>query len=371
MCSFLWSAPGGPGLLVLVESDHGVLPDDQKLPDAVVPHAPAMADDDEEAEEEVVWDESVFGQQRGEEGSWGSAIRVVESTGSSLTSMQLINLTGSEAAFSVCPIQFHERPGEWFVAVGTAVGLTLNPRTMSAAFIHLYRVNPQRGWSLEFVHKTPVDEVPGAMCGFQGRLLVGVGSLLRIYDLGKRKLLRKCECKQLPNRVMHISTQGDRIYVGDVGESFFFCKFKAAENQVIQRPCSTTLSRLFACSCGRDCSTLSDLDTLDTRLSRHSRHPTLSTLSTPDTLDTLDTRHPSRHPPRSCCANKALLLIAHADRGLRGRHLPALADLSSPAGLRHSGWHRQVRQPLRLTPPAAGLRRDRAGPHWRQGLLVR
>lgn len=279
MCSFLWSAPGGPGLLVLVESDHGVLPDDQKLPDAVVPHAPAMADDDEEAEEEVVWDESVFGQQRGEEGSWGSAIRVVESTGSSLTSMQLINLTGSEAAFSVCPIQFHERPGEWFVAVGTAVGLTLNPRTMSAAFIHLYRVNPQRGWSLEFVHKTPVDEVPGAMCGFQGRLLVGVGSLLRIYDLGKRKLLRKCECKQLPNRVMHISTQGDRIYVGDVGESFFFCKFKAAENQVIQRPCSTTLSRLFACSCGRDCSTLSDLDTLDTRHSRHSRHPT--PISTP------------------------------------------------------------------------------------------
>ena len=29
----------------------------------------------------------------------------------------------------------------------------------------------------------------------QGRLLAGVGRLLRIYDLGKKKLLRKCENK--------------------------------------------------------------------------------------------------------------------------------------------------------------------------------
>ena len=29
----------------------------------------------------------------------------------------------------------------------------------------------------------------------QGRVLAGVGRLLRIYDLGKKKLLRKCENK--------------------------------------------------------------------------------------------------------------------------------------------------------------------------------
>jgi len=32
-------------------------------------------------------------------------------------------------------------------------------------------------------------------CICQGRLLVGVGRLLRIYDLGKKKMLRKCENK--------------------------------------------------------------------------------------------------------------------------------------------------------------------------------
>jgi CPSF A subunit region. len=48
---------------------------------------------------------------------------------------------------------------------------------------------------MEFVHKTSVDEVPYAMCPFQGALLVGVGRYLRLYDLGKKKLLRKCENK--------------------------------------------------------------------------------------------------------------------------------------------------------------------------------
>ena len=45
------------------------------------------------------------------------------------------------------------------------------------------------------MHKTPVDDVPGAIAPFQGRVLIGVGKNLRIYDLGKKKLLRKCENK--------------------------------------------------------------------------------------------------------------------------------------------------------------------------------
>ena len=49
--------------------------------------------------------------------------------------------------------------------------------------------------SLCFVWQTPVEDVPLAIAPFQGRVLVGVGKLLRIYDLGKKKLLRKCENK--------------------------------------------------------------------------------------------------------------------------------------------------------------------------------
>ena len=41
--------------------------------------------------------------------------------------------------------------------------------------------------------QTPIDGLPSALCQFQGRLLAGIDNKLRIYDLGKKKLLRKCE----------------------------------------------------------------------------------------------------------------------------------------------------------------------------------
>jgi splicing factor 3B subunit 3 len=56
---------------------------------------------------------------------------------------------------------------------------------------------------LELVHKTPMDEVPFAVAPFQGRILVGVGRMLRLYDMGRKKLLRKCENK----------VEGYRLYV--------------------------------------------------------------------------------------------------------------------------------------------------------------
>lgn len=46
--------------------------------------------------------------------------------------------------------------------------------------------------------QTETDDVPLAVMAFQGRLVVGVGKSLRIYDIGKKKLLRKVE-----NKVCH------------------------------------------------------------------------------------------------------------------------------------------------------------------------
>jgi splicing factor 3B subunit 3 len=40
-----------------------------------------------------------------------------------------------------------------------------------------------------------LDDVPIALLAFQGRLVAGVGKALRIYDIGKKKMLRKAENK--------------------------------------------------------------------------------------------------------------------------------------------------------------------------------
>ncbi|MFS7965063.1 putative transcription factor WD40-like family [Helianthus anomalus] len=123
-------------------------------------------------------------------------------------------------------------PVRYPLAVGTAKDLQFWPkRSLTAGYIHIYRF-VKDGKSLELLHKTQVDGVPLALCQFQGRLLAGIGSILRLYDLGKRRLLRKCENKLFPNTINSIHTYRDRIYVGDIQESFHYCKYRCDENQL-------------------------------------------------------------------------------------------------------------------------------------------
>ena len=73
------------------------------------------------------------------------------------------------------------------LAVGTAKGLQFWPkRSLIAGFIHIYKFVDD-GKSLELLHKTQVG-VPLALCRFPGRLLAGIGPVLRLYDLGKNRL---------------------------------------------------------------------------------------------------------------------------------------------------------------------------------------
>ena len=95
--------------------------------------------------------------------------------------------------FSIAIVKFSNSPDDTFVIVGVVKDLTLNPRSMTGGYLYTYKL--VEGTNLEFVHKTNIDEMPGAIAAFQGRALVGVGKYLRIYDLGKKKLLRKCENK--------------------------------------------------------------------------------------------------------------------------------------------------------------------------------
>ena len=51
-----------------------------------------------------------------------------------------------------------------------------------------------------------------------------MGKALRLYDLGKKKLLRKAETRGFPTMVTGIKASGDRIYVSDLMESLHFVK---------------------------------------------------------------------------------------------------------------------------------------------------
>lgn len=127
-------------------------------------------------------------------------------------------------------IPLRDREGEIFVFVGTVKDMTLHPRQLSAAFIHVYQFT-NKNTTLALVHKTQVEDVPYAMANFCGRLMAGVGNRLRIYDMGKKKLLRKCELKGLPTMIQSINVVSpSRIVVGDLAESFHFIKYNRQDN---------------------------------------------------------------------------------------------------------------------------------------------
>ncbi|KAA0062218.1 splicing factor 3B subunit 3-like [Cucumis melo var. makuwa] len=184
---------------------------------------------DDEDKDDPLSDEH-YGYPKAESEKWVSCIRVLDPR--SATTTCLLELQDNEAAFSVCTVNFHDKEYGTLLAVGTAKGLQFFPkRSLVAGYIHIYRFL-EDGKSLELLHKTQVEGVPLALAQFQGRLLAGIGNVLRLYDLGKRRLLRKCENKLFPNTIVSIQTYRDRIYVGDIQESFHYCKYRRDENQL-------------------------------------------------------------------------------------------------------------------------------------------
>jgi len=87
------------------------------------------------------------------------------------------------------------------------------------------------GDRLLLLHKTPVEDgVPLALCAFRGRLLVGAGRRLRLYDLGKRRLLKKSESIVAPHMIVRLQAMGDRVFVSDLIDGVVFAKFRPQQN---------------------------------------------------------------------------------------------------------------------------------------------
>jgi splicing factor 3B subunit 3 len=173
--------------------------------------------------------EDTFSAPKAGYGMWASQIRIIDPVNGQ--TLFKVPLEQNEAVMSMCLVKFLQ-DGKSYLAVGVAKDFQLNPRQSNGGFIDLYRVDAQCA-TLNLIHRTEVEDIPGAIAQFQGRLLVGIGKTLRIYDLGKKKLLRKCENKHIPNNIVNIQTRGHRVFVSDVQESVYFVRYKRNDNQLI------------------------------------------------------------------------------------------------------------------------------------------
>jgi len=161
-------------------------------------------------------------------GRWRSFIRILDPV--SYQTLDLIQLDDNEAAFNLTTCTF-ANDGEIYLAVSAGVDVELNPKKFTTSTINLYKFT-DNGTKLTLVYKTEIEDICYSMAAFQSRLAAGVGKSLRLFEMGKKKLLRKCETKSLPSTIVNIHTMGDRLVVGDIQESIHFVKYKRSENML-------------------------------------------------------------------------------------------------------------------------------------------
>lgn len=214
------------GLFYLIEGDHRVRSD----------AASAQAIDDLRRQGKMIDEETVdlpsevFGRPKAPAGTWASCIRIIDPVDAK--TVNVIPLDNNEAAFSLAIVPFAARGNELHLVVGTAQDTFLAPRSCTSGFLRTYRFT-EDGHNLELLHKTETNDVPLAVMAFQGKLVAGVGKALRLYDMGKKKLLRKVENKSFSSAIVTLNTQGSRILVGDMQESVFYAVYKPPENKLL------------------------------------------------------------------------------------------------------------------------------------------
>jgi len=188
-------------------------------------------DDEDDEEEKEQKSTLIRGPVPSSPGHWASCVRLLDPSDGCST-LDCVEMGRNEAAFCCASVRFHSRKGEALLAIGTVTGMTLHPLKYSASHIALYRV--VNGSRLQLLHRTKVDDGPVlALAHFQGKLLAGIGQTLRLFEMGKRQLLRKCELRGLPTMVKTIQGAADRAYVGDMMQSMQFVRYDPTANRMI------------------------------------------------------------------------------------------------------------------------------------------
>mmetsp|Transcript_10419 Transcript_10419/g.21430 ORF Transcript_10419/g.21430 Transcript_10419/m.21430 type:complete len:1222 (+) Transcript_10419:121-3786(+) len=206
--------------------------------------------DNEESEASAETTTTVRGPIPSSKSSWGSCLRLLDPKTAS--TVDLLELSESEAALSCCAVQFASQLGEVLLAVGVSKALQFRPVKAEEHYVNIYRVTNNR---LSLMHSTKVGGVVLSMTQFQNKLLVGVGGMLRLYDVGKKQLLRKCEKSVSKTIVKCVACAGDRIYVGDMSNSVQILKFDP-ERQIMNLVCEDTMPRSIVSMCVLDIDTV-------------------------------------------------------------------------------------------------------------------
>lgn len=164
-------------------------------------------------------------------GKWVSGVRVVSPFNMKTVDYKLMG--ENEAAVSMALVTFDRYKADTFLLVGTVKDYVMVPKSLSCSFIRTFLMN-EKDKKLQLLHVTTMDGIPYSLAPHKGMVIAGIGGKLRLYDMGKKQLLKKCEYKHEFSGVNNILTCGERVFTTDISDSFHLMKHKSRENQFIE-----------------------------------------------------------------------------------------------------------------------------------------
>ncbi|KAK4631909.1 Pre-mRNA-splicing factor rse1 [Fulvia fulva] len=162
---------------------------------------------------------------------WASCIQAVDPVTKNAV-VSTVELAENEAALCCTCVAFESRDWEVYLAVGTGQHMQPGTGVQAVGYVHIYKL-VEDGTKLEFVHKTKFDQPVYTVLAFNGRLALGVGNELFIYDMGIKAMLRKARGQAVPNQIVSLEAQGNRIVCGDVSEGITYVVYKPKFNRMI------------------------------------------------------------------------------------------------------------------------------------------
>lgn len=133
-----------------------------------------------------------------EAAGFASCVRIVDPF--NFETVYLHEFEDKETVFSLYISKNVGLPGQAYLFLGIGVDATLQ-RGCKAAFIDTY-IFSQDGRSMQLLHKTSCEQIPSAFNEIRGRIVCGVGSILRVYEMGQKKLLRKYDNRNFKSAIV-------------------------------------------------------------------------------------------------------------------------------------------------------------------------
>lgn len=156
------------------------------------------------------------------ESHWQSAIYFV--TPKHLNVQYQLEFPDNQHIVDAAICEFKEVNNASFLLVSVIENHVIEDNSFTGTFIEIYSLetDPKK---IKKVHTTQMDYPAYSLCSFKERLIAGCGPYLRLYELGKKQLLKKNEYKQKFTLIAFLRSANARIFVGDAASSVHMMKY--------------------------------------------------------------------------------------------------------------------------------------------------